>query len=105
MSTSPTTRSRRPSPSTPALTLNGELIVVGGTAYLKTGITGPLYRSSPAADAPFDPANAGTIIDNLGDLLLEPGVSLIKGADTACGTQSCYTVTSDLTADDVGLTG
>jgi hypothetical protein len=87
------------------VTLNGELIVVGGTAYLKTGITGPLYRSSPAADAPFDPANAGNIIDNLGDLLLEPGVSLIKGADTACGTQQCYTVTTDLTADDVGLTG
>jgi hypothetical protein len=87
------------------VTLNGELIVVGGTAYLKTGITGPLYRSSPAADAPFDPANAGNIIDNLGDLLLEPGVSLIKGADTACGTQQCYTVTTDLTAEDVGLTG
>jgi hypothetical protein len=87
------------------LTLNGELIVVDGTSYLKTGITGPLYRSSPAAEAPFDPAKAGTIIDNLGDLLLEPAVSLIKGTDTACGTQSCYTVTTDLTADDVGLTG
>ena len=70
------------------VTLNGELIVVGGTAYLKTELTGPLYRSSPAADAPFDPANAGTIIDNLGDLLLEPDVSLVKGDDTACGTQS-----------------
>jgi hypothetical protein len=87
------------------VTLNGELIVVGGTSYLKTGLTGPQYRSSPAADAPFDPANAGNIIDNLGDLLLEPGVSLVKGADTACGTQQCYTVTTDLTAEDVGLTG
>ena len=38
-------------------------------------------------------------------LLLKPGVDLVKGDDVACGSKQCYTVSADLTADDLGATG
>ena len=83
----------------------GELIAVGGKAYVKTSMTGPLYQETATEDTPVDPTNAGDLIDNLGDLLLKPGVVLVKGDDVACGSKSCYTVTTDLTPDQLGLTG
>ena len=52
-----------------------------------------------------DPSHARGLIDNLGDLLLKPGVTLVKGADVACGPRQCYTATADLTATDLGTTG
>jgi hypothetical protein len=81
----------------------GEVIAVGGKSYVKTTLTGPLYQESPAGSSPVDPAIAGSIIDNLGDLLLKPGVTLSKGDDVACGSKQCYTVTTTLTAQQLGL--
>ena len=85
------------------LTVNGEVIAVGGKSYVKTTLTGPLYQESAGGSIPVDPSNAGGIIDTLGDLLLKPGVVLVKGDDVACGSKQCYTVTADLTAEQLGL--
>jgi hypothetical protein len=85
--------------------VSGEVIAVGGKSYVKTSLTGPLYQEAAAGSTPVDAGNAGSIIDNLGDLLLKPGVVLVKGDDVACGSKQCYTVSTDLTAEQLGLTG
>jgi uncharacterized lipoprotein YbaY len=85
--------------------LAGELIAVDGKEYIKTTLTGPLYQQGPAATSAFDPTDTKGIIDNLGDLLLKPGVTLVKGDDIACGSKSCYTVSANLTAANLGTTG
>lgn len=92
--------------SVPAL-LNfaGEIIAVDGKTYLKTTLTGPLYQESAAAAMPVDPSDAGGLIDDLGDLLLKEGIELVKGEDAACGTDQCYTVTTTLSPEDLGLSG
>ena len=86
------------------VTINGEVIAVDGKTYLKTTATGPLYQESAAGASLFDPSLVGGLIDNLGDILLKPGVDLVKGADVACGSKQCYTVSAELTADDLGAT-
>ena len=85
------------------LTLTGEAIAVDGKTYLKTSLTGPLYQESPGLGT-VDPSQLGSVIDSLGDLLLKPGVDLVKGDDVACGSKQCYTVSADLSADDLGAT-
>lgn len=92
--------------SVPAL-LNfaGELIAVDGKTYMKTTLTGPLYQQSATGAAAVDPSNAAGMFDNLGDLLLKQGVTLVKGDDVACGSKQCYTVTANLTAEQLGTTG
>lgn len=88
------------------LKVAGELIAVGGTVYMKTSLTGTQYQASAAgANVLLDPSKARGLIDNLGDLLLKPGVDLAKGDDIACGSKQCYTVTADLTAAALGPTG
>jgi len=92
--------------SVPALLgLAGEVIAVDGKTYLKTTITGPLYTESASAGSAVDPGNASGMVDNLGDLLLKQGVTLVKGDDVACGSKQCYTVTADLTSEQLGTTG
>lgn len=87
------------------LQVSGEVIAVDGMTYLKTTLTGPLYVASPAGAQPIDPSQIDGVIDNLGDLLLKEGVTLTKGEDVACGSQQCYTVSADLTADQLGTGG
>ena len=85
--------------------VSGELIAVDGTTYLKTSLTGPLYVASPAGAQSVDPSQINGVIDNLGDLLLKEGITLVKGDDIACGSKQCYTVSADLTAEQLGTTG
>ncbi len=86
------------------LGLAGELIAVDGKVYYKTNLTGPLYVETTSSASPVDPSKAGGMIDNLGDVLLKPGVTLVKGADVACGSKQCYTVTTELDAAALGPT-
>ncbi len=85
------------------LGFSGELIAVDGKVYTKTSLTGPLYTVQDAGSAPLNPGDAGGMIDNLGDLLLDNGITLVKGDDTSCGGKQCYTVTTELTAADLGV--
>jgi hypothetical protein len=85
------------------LGFTGELIAVDGKVYTKTSLTGPQYSVQSAESAPVNPGDAGGMIDNLGDLLLDNGITLTKGDDVACGGKQCYSVTTELTAADLGL--
>jgi hypothetical protein len=85
--------------------VNGELIAVDGTTYVKTSLTGPLYVASAAGAQPVDPSQISGLVDNLGDLLLKEGITLVKGDDVACGGKQCYTVSTNLTADQLGTAG
>ena len=87
------------------LNLAGEVIAVDGRVYLKTTLTGPLYQESAAGGGPLDLSDTSGMIDNLGDLLLKEGVTLVKGDDVACGSEQCYTVSTELTAADLGTAG
>jgi hypothetical protein len=86
------------------LTLNGEIIAIDGKTYLKSTLTGPLYEESAAGSGLIGPSTVGDLIDNLGDLLLDPALDLVKGDDVACGSKQCYTVSAELTAEDLGTT-
>jgi len=87
------------------LNFAAELIAVDGKVYTKTTLTGPLYQVSDASGAVVDPSDAKGMIDNLGDILLKEGVTLVKGEDVACGSKQCYTVSTDLTAEQLGTAG
>jgi len=87
------------------LGLAGEVIAVDGKSYIKTTITGPLYQESAGASTPVDPSNVGGMTDALGDLLAKEGGTLTKGDDVKCGAAQCYTVTTNLTAEQLGTNG
>lgn len=74
----------------------GEVIVADGTAYVKTTLTGPKYRSSPVG------ASTGSPLAGLTDLLAQAGLDPVKGADVPCAGGTCYSVEFQLTADDLG---
>jgi len=86
------------------LTVSGEAIAIDGKTYLKTTLTGPLYEESAAGAGLISTSTFGDLIDNLGDILLKPEITLVKGDDVACGSKQCYTVSADLSADDLGAT-
>ena len=44
-------------------------------------------------------------MDNLGDVLLKDAGALVKGDDVACGSGQCYTVSTTLSPDELGLSG
>jgi hypothetical protein len=83
----------------------GEVIAIDGKSYVKTTLTGPLYQESVAYGSLDDLTDAGRVIDGLGDLLLKQGVELVKGDDVACGSEQCYAVSGDLTAEQLGIGG
>ena len=59
-----------------------------------------------ASAAPVDPSNVGGILeDNLGDVLLKDAGALVKGDDVACGSEQCYSVSTTLSPDELGLSG
>ncbi len=85
------------------LGLRGEVIVVDGTAYAKTSLTGPLYQSMPLDEAgaalPSASPDAESMLASLTDFLTQSGLDPVKGADVECGTTSCYVVTIALTPE------
>jgi hypothetical protein len=84
------------------LGLAGNAIVVDGVTYVKTTLTGKQYQVVDRSSLPVDPTKVRTIVDDLGQLLSKPGVVLVKGDDVACGSKTCYTVSADLTAEQLG---
>jgi hypothetical protein len=74
----------------------GEVIVADGTAYVKSTLTGPKYRSTPVGQSTETP------LAGLTDLLARTDLDPTKGADAPCAGGTCYTIELQLTADDVG---
>lgn len=88
------------------MNLNGELIQIGETSYLKSSQTGPQYQTFAATDSlPVDPTDASGLFDDVGDLLTADGVDAVKGDDVDCGGRQCYTVTAELSADELAALG
>ncbi|HEX5149010.1 MAG TPA: hypothetical protein VFW02_08010 [Candidatus Limnocylindrales bacterium] len=88
------------------LNLNGELIQIGETSYVKTSLSGPLYETEQATDSlPVDLTDASGMFDNLGDVLTADGVDPIKGDDVSCGGKDCYTVSLQLTPEELAALG
>jgi len=97
------------------LGLRGEVIVVDDVAYLKTSLTGPLYQQTPIpADVPGgdtgtggspDPSAVAEMVTGLREAFSQPGVDPVKGEDVACGSSTCYTVTIQLTPEELAALG
>lgn len=95
--------------------ISGELIAVDGKSYLKTSLTGPLYQVSDmgsmlpelptASIAPGASADVDSMVSGLGDFLAQPGVAPVKGDDVACGSKQCYTVSINLTPEELAALG
>jgi hypothetical protein len=78
----------------------GEVIVADGAMYLKTTLTGPKYKKTTL------PAQTELPLSGLTDLLSRPELQPTKGADAPCAGGTCYTLTMNLTADELqGLIG
>lgn len=75
------------------LGLNGDVVVVDKSTYVKTSLTGPLYTKQDNASSPVgqagDPQKA---LDELKKALEQPGVTTTKLADEKCGDKDCYHV-------------
>lgn len=88
------------------LNLNGELIQIGETSYVKTSLTGPQFTTEQATDSlPVDPTDAAGIFDDVGDFLLADGVDPVKGDDVDCGGKRCYAVSIELTPEELAALG
>jgi hypothetical protein len=88
------------------LNLNGELVQVGETSYLKTSLTGPQFETQQATDSlPVDPTDASGIVDDVGDFLTADGVDPVKGDDVDCGGKRCYSVSIELTPEELAALG
>ncbi len=91
------------------LGLRGELVAVDGTAWVKTTMTGPLYREVPLGGAlPTDPGaspDTASMLEALSDFLEQPGLDPVKGEDVDCGTTTCYTVLIELTPEELAGLG
>lgn len=88
------------------LNLNGELIQIGQTSYVKSSMTGPQYETYVATNSlPVDPTDASGLFDDVRDLLTAEGVDPVKGDDVDCGGRQCYTVMVELTPDELAELG
>ncbi len=83
--------------------LSGELIATGGKGYLKTTLSGDQYQVVDLSTLPVDLTDGHGLIDQLGDALLSGKLTLTKGADVACGSGQCYTVTADVTGEQLAV--
>ena len=89
------------------LGLTGEVIAVDGASYLKTTLTGALYRTlSIGAEIP-EPSGAvrASILEGLTDLLARPELDPVKAEDVACGNTTCYRVEITLSPADLAALG
>lgn len=89
------------------LGLTGEVIVVDGTSYLKTTLTGALYRTTPGGVDVPEPSGAvrASILEGLTGLLARPELDPVKAEDVACGNSTCYRVEITLSPADLAALG
>lgn len=101
------------------LGVRGEMVIAAGVAFVKTSLTGPLFRRQSVADGGAgNPASSGPsaaaatpgasgsavagILGGLVTLLEDPTVKPVKNADVACGSATCYSVGLPVTAAQLG---
>jgi hypothetical protein len=97
------------------LGLRGEVVVVDDVAYLKTSLTGPLFQATPidggtpggdtGTGGSPDPSAIAEMVAGLREALAQPGVDPVKGEDVPCGSSTCYTVSIQLTPEEIAALG
>ena len=89
------------------LGLTGEVIVLDGTAYVKTTLTGALYHAQPIG--PDAPAPSGgsqaAFLEGVTELLANPALEPVKADDVECGGTTCYRVEMTLSEADLAALG
>jgi hypothetical protein len=80
---------------------SADVIATDGKSYVKSSLTGPLYQVQEGS-GPVDPSSTRGLFQAIETAVQQPGVVLTKGADVQCGSQTCYSVTTKLTADQLG---
>ncbi len=82
--------------------INGEAIMTAEGSYLKTSMTGAKYQFTPndgmlpAAENP---------LKGLVDFIARRDLGPVKGADVPCAGGTCYTLTIQLTAEELAALG
>jgi hypothetical protein len=97
-----------------ALFLTGDLVYVGGDAYVRASLLGGKYQkfslgdilgaipgASPAPSAAVPSVDPSAAIQSLKDGLAKLATPPVKGADEKIGDQDCYKVTIKLSQADV----
>ena len=88
------------------LNLNGEIIQVGDTSYVRTSLGGERFERQEASDSlPVDPTDTANIVEEVGTFLAAEGVDPVKGDDVDCGGTSCYSVQIELTPEELAALG
>jgi hypothetical protein len=88
------------------MSIAGELIVVDGSTYLKSTLTGPNYLKTtvPDTSAPA-PSPTTAALGGLVDLLARADLKPVKGDDVPCAGGTCYTITINLTPEELAALG
>jgi hypothetical protein len=90
----------------PTFFLSGDVIQIGPTSYVKTNLSGPLYRASQTTPAlPGDAADPRALLADIRTLLTAEDVERIKGDDVDCGGKSCSTVQITLSPEQIAAFG
>ena len=79
------------------LGITGEAIITTEAMYIKTSMTGPKYQFSPVDVA----APRENPLKGLTDFLARADLDPVKGADVPCAGGTCYTLTVQLTAEQL----
>ena len=82
--------------------INGEVITTAEGSYFKTSMTGTKYQFTPndaMVPAPENP------LKGLVDLIARRDLDPVKGADVPCAGGTCYTLTVQLTAEELAAIG
>lgn len=89
------------------LGLTGEVIALDGTSYVKTTLTGALYRVEPLGPEVAVPSGEvrNTVLKGLTDLLADSRLQPVKGDDVPCGSTTCYEVDIRLGPADLAALG
>ena len=84
----------------------GELIVVNGSAYLKSTLTGPNYLKIAVPGTNLaSPLPSTPVLGGLTDLLTRADLKPTKGDDVPCAGGTCYTITINLTPEELAALG
>jgi hypothetical protein len=87
------------------LGVGGEIVALPEVVYIKTTLTGPKYRATPAGPVASAAPSDGSPLKGLADLLARTDLHPTKGADASCAGGTCYTITIGLTAAELGALG
>jgi hypothetical protein len=84
----------------------GEMIVVDGSAYLKSTLTGPKFIKTTVPDASTaSPLPSAPALGAITDLLTRADLEPVKGDDVPCAGGTCYTITINLSAQELTALG